>query len=279
MVNANTSAKLMPDYASCMAAMRVRRVADVTAVADKLLRFVAEGRYEAVSRATGVPQIWMATSFEREASSDFRRSPAQGDFWNAVSKNVPRGRGPFSTWAASAIDAYHLNGLDKVGAANWTWALALYYAELFNGFGYRDYRRIRSPYLWAGTNLQQLGKYTSDGRYDALHMDMQIGVVPVMMRMAQIQPSMALGGAWPFALGPVSVPTVAPIKTPMAAFDIPAIQRALNARGFDCGLVDGSFGRKTSAALREFEASKGLVADGLLDPATVAALVGKPANT
>lgn len=259
--------------------MRVLRTGDVNATAGRLLRFVDQGRYAAVSKKTGVPQILMATSFEREASSDFTRSPAQGDRWDRVSVNVPKGAGPFPSWEAAAVWTYHHDGLDAVGAANYTWGVTIYFAELLNGFGYRDYHHMRSPYLFGGTNLQQLGKYTSDGKFDAGHMDAQLGVVPVMMRMVQMMPSLALPGDWPFALGPTSVPSIVPVQTPVAAYDVFDVQRRLKAAGFDPGMVDGSFGRKTSAALRAFEASKGLVADGLLDPQTVSALVGKPANT
>lgn len=273
------TAILLPEYDRLLPTMRVVRTSDVNAAAERLLKFADQGRYDDASTQTGVPQIWMAASFDRESSSDFTRSPAQGDPWRQTSTHVPKNRGPFKTWTEAAVDAYHLNGLDRVGAANWTWALACYYGELFNGFGYRDYHRMRTPYLWGGTNLQQLGKYTSDGKFDAGHMDGQIGIVPVMMRMVQIAPDLALPGAWPFALGPTSVPTVAPTKTPVAAYDVADVQRRLKSAGFDPGIVDGSFGRKTSAALRAFEASRGLLADGLLDPQTVAALVGKPANT
>lgn len=263
---------LRPEYERLMAQMRVTRIADVDAAAKRLLQFVEQGKYEAVSKATGVPQVWMATSFQREASSDFRRSPAQGDFWNKVSTNVPRDRGPFQSWAQAAIDAYSLNGLQKVGAQNWTWALACYYGEMFNGFGYRDFRGIRSPYLWGGTNLQQLGKYTSDGHYDAGKMDAQLGIVPVMMRMAQIEPLLRIAGAWPFSLGPATVQTLPPVKTPLAQYDIKAVQTALNSRGYGPLKVDGSFGGKTSAAIRAFEAQQRFVADGLLDPQVVSAL-------
>ena len=271
---------LLPECDRLLPTMRVTRTSDVAFVADKLLKNVHDGRYGEVSIETGIPQIWIATSFQRESSSDFTRSPAQGDRWDRVSVNVPRGRGPFKSWKEAARDAYHLNGLDRVGAANWTWALGCYYWELFNGFGYRDFHHMRSPYLFGGTNLQQLGKYTSDGKFDAGHMDTQLGVVPVAMRMAQLEPKLAFPGAWPFALGPTSVPSIVPTQTPVAAYDLFAVQRALKAAGFDPGLVDGSFGRKTSAALRAFEASRGFVADGLLDSQTVdALLVKKPENT
>ena len=174
---------------------------------------------------------------------------------------------------AAALDAYHLNGLDKVGSTNWTWTLICYYAELFNGFGYRDYHRMRSPYLWGGTNLQQLGKYTSDGKFDAGHFDSQPGVIPLAMRMAQLDQSLAMTDPWPFAIGPaVPIPAAVPVQTPIASFDVFKVQRDLKKKGFDPGLVDGSFGRKTSVAVRAFEAANGLVADGLLDAKTVTAL-------
>ena len=261
--------ELRAGYERDMAALRVIDHAGVDGTARRLVSLARTGRYDELHAKTGVPIVWTAASFEREASSRFELSPAQGDRWDHVSTHVPKGRGPFSSWAAAGIDAYHLNGLDKIGAANWTWVLALYYGELFNGFGYRDYHRMRSPYLVGGTNLQQLGKYTSDGKFDPVHMDKQIGIVPVMMTMAQLEPELAIPGPWPFALGAIEKPaTLVPAQSPLAAFDIFAVQRALKTAGFDPGYVDGSFGRKTSAALRGFEQAHGLTADGLLDKAT-----------
>ncbi|HYD30337.1 MAG TPA: peptidoglycan-binding domain-containing protein [Azospirillaceae bacterium] len=50
------------------------------------------------------------------------------------------------------------------------------------------------------------------------------------------------------------------------------IQQALNNQGFDAGDVDGMWGPRTQAALRNFEQSKGMQADGQLDQETMAAL-------
>lgn len=270
--------QLKSSYESGLREMKITRTADVDAAAAKLVRYATQDRYAEASTKTGVPQIWMATSFEREASSDFTRSPAQGDPLDRVSTHVPRGRGPFKTatntwpqaWTDAAIDAYHLDRLDAVGAANWTWPLACFYAELFNGFGYRSHG-VRSPYLWGGTNLQQPGKYVRDGVFDSTVMDAQIGVVPVMMRMAEMAPGLALPGDWPFGDPRIVGPLPGPAPTPFALTvdEIKAVQRALLAKGFDPAGVDGSFGRKTSAALRAYEAANGLVADGLLDQTTV----------
>ncbi|WAC59223.1 TIGR02594 family protein [Brevundimonas sp. SL130] len=50
------------------------------------------------------------------------------------------------------------------------------------------------------------------------------------------------------------------------------IQKALSARGFDPGPIDGVWGARTTAAVRAFQASKGLKVDGIVGPRTAAAL-------
>ena len=50
------------------------------------------------------------------------------------------------------------------------------------------------------------------------------------------------------------------------------VQRALRNAGFDPGPVDGKAGKKTKSALREFQRSKGLSADGVLGQKTWSAL-------
>lgn len=50
------------------------------------------------------------------------------------------------------------------------------------------------------------------------------------------------------------------------------IQRALKAQGHDPGPVDGAWGRRTIAALKHFQAAKGLTVDGIPGPKTIAAL-------
>lgn len=244
-------------------------------VAGKLVRFQQQGRYAVVSKTTGVPETWMAASFEREASSNFLLSPAQGDPWNAPSRNVPKNRGPFNSWPEAARDAYHLDGLDKVGASNWTWILACYFGELFNGFGPRDFHHMRTSYLWGWTNLQQRGKYESDGKFNPAVMDQQPGIIPIMVRMCELVPALALPGTWPFPEPDVhpAPPLAPPAPSPFATTDVEAVQRRLNARGFGPIRVDGSFGRRTSAAFRAFEAKSGLPVDGLLDPAAVKLLL------
>lgn len=56
-----------------------------------------------------------------------------------------------------------------------------------------------------------------------------------------------------------------------AGDDVTALQQGLASLGFDPGTVDGIFGGQTAAALRAFQESKGLAADGVAGPDTWAA--------
>jgi lysozyme family protein len=256
---------LKPEYSQLLSAMVIRKEcrAEVDHVAMKLVGF--KPRYQSVSVATGVPIVFMATLFEREAGSDFTRNAGQGWPLNSISRDIPK-NGPFRTWADSAIAAYHLNGLDRVGAAAWTWELMCFYGELFNGTGYRDAHHMHSPYLWGGTNIQTIGKYTADGEFDPTKWDAQLGIVPVARRMVEIDPSLALPSA---AIAP---PIHSGIAAPETGVDTKWVQTALNKLGWEPPLhVDGSYGDKTKKAVEHFQRSYNLKVD-FAGPETVAAL-------
>jgi lysozyme family protein len=276
---------LAGEYAQLLPMMKVRPACErlVEGVVDRLLRLQAAGNYAAVAAATGVPEAWMAASFERESSSNFSRSPAQGDRWDRVSVNVPRGRGPFASWADAAKDAYHIDGLDAIGAGNWTWGRALFEGELFNGFGYRDYHHEYSPYLWGGTNIQQPGKYVADGKFDPDTMDPQIGMVPIMVRMVQLRPSLALADALPVAIeAPASVPAPAPSPAGVGGGEYGTlwVQQTLNALGQNPPLDDdGNYGRRTRQAVSDYQATHGLDVDGFAGPKTIASLQAQASAT
>lgn len=56
--------------------------------------------------------------------------------------------------------------------------------------------------------------------------------------------------------------------------DVRALQGALNALGFACGVSDGIFGAFTEGAVRDFQSNVGLGADGIVGPDTVRAVEG-----
>jgi uncharacterized protein (TIGR02594 family) len=54
--------------------------------------------------------------------------------------------------------------------------------------------------------------------------------------------------------------------------NILTLQKQLRAQGFDPGPEDGIWGRRTMAAVKAFQAAKGLGIDGIVGPQTIAAL-------
>ncbi|MFE5942791.1 peptidoglycan-binding protein [Streptomyces sp. NPDC056480] len=52
------------------------------------------------------------------------------------------------------------------------------------------------------------------------------------------------------------------------------LQEDLTTHGYAVGQVDGIFGPKTDAAVRQFQSDQGLVVDGIVGPATWTALEG-----
>lgn len=274
---------LAGEYTRLLASMKITRFAEVDAAAKRLLAYVDQGRYASVADKTGLPQAVMAASFEREASSNFHLSPAQGDPLWERSVHVPRGLGPYisrsdsnlsdwiAAWAKAAEDAYHIDRLDQVGAANWSWQRACYEEELFNGFGYRAHG-IHSPYLWAGSNIYSAGKYVADGVFSYSAVDSQLGVIPMMFRMVELRPSLTLPIAFPVSSTTLT-PPVAPQAAPVGLHDAAALQAALNKLGADPQLVvDNSYGRETRRAVEAFQKAHGLTVDGLAGTETWGAI-------
>jgi peptidoglycan hydrolase-like protein with peptidoglycan-binding domain len=66
------------------------------------------------------------------------------------------------------------------------------------------------------------------------------------------------------------------LKKGMTGGDVPVLQLRLRELGYYSGLVDGSFGPKTEAALKTFQTKAKLKADGVAGPLTWQALGGSP---
>lgn len=170
----------------------VRDVAtDLTASVTLVL--AGSSRYRALAATTGVPWWFMGLIHLLEGSCDFRRHLHNGDPLGARTVNVPAGRPvagkPPFTWEESATDAFDYHGWlpDRVhrladGAPDWTLPTCLWRFEAWNGFGYRDHE-VRTPYLWAGSNLEQSGRYVTDGVWNDTTWSKQIGAAVVLKAM------------------------------------------------------------------------------------------------
>src|SRR4051812_28350724 len=71
-------------------------------------------RYQEVEKWTGVPWYMVAVLHMRESDADFNTYLGNGDPLHHVTTHVPRGRGPFKTFVAGAIDALKFDGLTTV---------------------------------------------------------------------------------------------------------------------------------------------------------------------
>jgi peptidoglycan hydrolase-like protein with peptidoglycan-binding domain len=143
------------------------------------------------------------------------------------------------------------------------------------------------PVLWrAGEGTykveQTAGRWIA---YRATRMGAKKGVVAYREK----NPSAAPAPAPPTASVPVPAssppPTVVPAGPPpikgvrtlrltsprMTGSDVTMVQRVLTSRGF-AAADDGSFGSGTDAAVRNFQRSQGLTADGVVGPKTWGAL-------
>ena len=59
----------------------------------------------------------------------------------------------------------------------------------------------------------------------------------------------------------------------MRGDDVAALQTRMTEMGFDCGRVDGIYGPRTEAAVKDFQKSVGATVDGKCGPATIIALI------
>lgn len=188
-------------------AAKLTRGPEFGPVAKKLV--AAKERYQAVSVKTGVPWFVIAVIHQRESSQNWNGSLAQGDPWNRVSTHVPRGRGPFPSWEAAAIDALAVCPPYASKWTDWSPGGSLTLLELYNGKGYFN-KGIPSPYVWSGTDQYRSGKYVSDGVFDPTAVDKQLGCAGLVMAMMQLDLSIRF-----FGIGAVQPPIVPIPDAPM----------------------------------------------------------------
>lgn len=162
---------------------RFTRSTPINAQAAKII--ANRSRYELVAKATGVPWDVIGVIHYRESSNHFAGVLHNGEKIIGTGKKttlVPKGRGPFSTWEQAAIDALANCHPYLAKQKDWSLGITLDLLEAYNGLGYRN-KGLPSPYLWAGTDQYQKGKYVADGKFDPNHVDQQLGVAAILMKL------------------------------------------------------------------------------------------------
>ncbi len=165
--------------------MRIRSEYVPQIEADAKLIFKYQKQFELAVYGTNIPWYFAGIIYYRECTCSFKGHPHNGDSLKRRTVNVPAGRPILNpanstgyTFIESFADLIALKKWDKVPV--WNMPALLYYFEANNGFGYRRYHSINSPYLWSGTEYYKSGKYVSDGHYDPDAIDQQIGCAPLL---------------------------------------------------------------------------------------------------
>lgn len=231
-----------------------------------------QARYEAVAAQVDLPAELIAALHFRESSGDFNTYLHQGDPLGRPAVNHPSNIPVFHVWEDAAVHALsdrHKAGIqDDLDITEDTQDLAALatYAEYYNGLGYHNRDRV-SPYVYSGTDHYTGGKYVRDGVFSSTAVDQQLGV----LAMVQV-----LRGE---ADGPMAGPDLAlgdrTLRDGLRGNDVRELQTLLNGHGAGI-VVDGDFGRGTTAAVRQFQQDNGLDVDGVVGPGTVAALRANP---
>lgn len=263
---------LMPEYAALLASARVTRPAPVRLGVECVMDSLP--RYLELSDDTGVPAPFLGALDLRESNCNPRLGLGQGDPWDRVSTHVPRNQGPFRSWLEAGNFYVRYDHLNDTTAA-WTWEYECWKGEGWNGFGPRNHGR-HTGYLWSCTSCYdpprlggegKAGKYVGDGEWSPDTVDAQPGIIPVMRGIIALRPDLALARALPTVQAPTMVPDAKPTPEGMGqSLGLTVwLQESLN-RVLDLHPpidTEGSYGRETRQAVREFQRLEGLVVDGL----------------
>lgn len=155
---------------------------------DKVVRRIVlhKGKYQEVSRQSGVPWVVIAAIHNMESGGSFRHHLHEGSSLMGRTRWVPKGRPvggnpPFS-WEVSAEDALEY---DRMGEKRWGYLFDFLWAvECYNGSGYWRYHRdVPTQYLYAATTIEKPGKYVSDGKWSQTARSKQVGCAAVWRRL------------------------------------------------------------------------------------------------
>lgn len=174
-------------FTSIVRNIEITRKDEALKVAGRLLQ--NKVIYQEIEASTKIPWYLIASIHSKECSARMDRYLGNGQRLDQVTTIVPKGRGPFKSFAEGAIDALrtqeHLVRSIDI-SDGWSMAECLWFAMRYNGTGYNA-RGMNSPYVFCGTSAYTRGGYPRDGHFDPNHVVKNIGVYPLMWGIKQIQ--------------------------------------------------------------------------------------------
>ena len=182
-------ATLEPGITQDLADMTLTATHAAAVVAKRLLS--NKSRFVTVQAKCGVPALWLMPVFERENPS-FSAYFGNGDPLDKPTTHVPKNRGAFDTWEDGVVDSLTLDHITRV--AGWSWEMACYEWELWNGFGPRAHGRP-TGYVWQGTSIYRGGKYVADGVWSPGTWDSQLGCVAIAKAINALDPTLTFEAA------------------------------------------------------------------------------------
>lgn len=228
---------------------------------------------------------FIAVTHERESGGNFNTHLGQGDpltdrHGNPIrTVHVPAGRGPFSgpeAFEDAAVDAlWYCAPYAAKNNKDWSISGQLTYDERYNGLAYANAGRP-SPYVWSDTTIYDPptgpgGKVMVDHGPITATVDRQIGVAALLLALDKLDDTIDFGELPDVSLQP-TLPE--PDRVPLpGVHDAVWLQTTLNQLGATPKLtVDGIAGAATRTAVKAFQQSHGLKADGLAGPQTLSAM-------
>ncbi len=250
-------------------AIRPEKVSTVDYYVDMIQK--NKTRYLNIQNSLGVPWFWVGIIHGLEGSFNFATHLHNGDSLSRRTVQVPNGRPtnsapPFS-WEFSAKDAINYDGYSTW--SDWQLASILAYSfERFNGFGYRGWD-INSPYLWSYSYHYTRGKYVADGRYDPYFVSGQAGAMVILKRGID-------RGLWSLQdsdIADLIKATDQPELTNLLQENndgklVTLLKMRLKSLGHYNGDFDENFNETTTLAVKAFQTSRGITADGVVGPYT-----------
>ena len=173
------------EYLFSICTINDSKKAEVERICKKILQ--QKDKYLAVEQKIGTPWYFVAAIHTREASLNFNTYLGNGDPLNKASVHVPKGRGPFPSWEAGAIDALNFEGYSDI--KDWSLGATFRRLEAYNGMGYRTGRLQgttppnASPYIYGFTPFYQKGRSIEDHSWYPDSVDNNAGCMAILKQL------------------------------------------------------------------------------------------------